>query len=220
MTSTATREGKTTTPAASPPGPLPRMRRRPGVAVAALAAAALGSVGIAWAWSSTTAATEVVVITHDVPRGAVIDSGDLAVARITLDPLLKPVTASRRSEIVGQRAATELTVGGIVTTSMFEPQTVPGAGRSLVPVPLPAEQALGLDLRGGDQVKVVETAPTGQNAQGNPPFTVAEVADVHPAATTGATVVSVTVPAADAPVLAARIASGNFYLVLDSREVN
>ncbi|WP_407343388.1 SAF domain-containing protein [Pengzhenrongella phosphoraccumulans] len=196
------------------------MRRRPAVAVAALAAAALGSVTIAWVWTSTTTASEVLVVTGEVPRGAVIEASDLGTARITLDPLLKPIDASRRSEIVGQRAAAELTVGAIVTGSMFQSETVPGEGTSLVAVALPPEQATGLDLQGGDQVKVVQTAPAGQVAEGNPPFTVAEVAAVHPALETGATVVSLTVPVADAPVLAARIASGNFYLVLDSRERN
>jgi archaellum component FlaG (FlaF/FlaG flagellin family) len=220
MTSTATRHDKASDVAASPPGPLPRMRRRPAVAVAALAAAALGSVGIAWTWTSTTAATEVVVVTSDVPRGAVIQASDLGAARITLDPLLKPIDVSRRSEIVGQRAATDLVAGGIVTGSMFEPETVPGDGWSLVPAALPREQAMGLDLKAGDHVKVVETAPAGQQPEGNPPFTVAEVAAVHPATDTGTTVISLTVPVADAPVLAARIASGNFYLILDSRQVN
>ena len=220
MTSTTTRPNKATEPAAPPPGPLPRMRRRPAVAVATLAAAALGSVGIAWVWTSTTAATQVVVVTNDVPRGAVIEASDVNTARITLDPLLKPIGASRLREVVGQRAATGLTAGGIVTESMLEPETIPGEGRSLVPVALPAEQAMGLDLQVGDHVKVVMTSPTGQDAAGNPPFTEADVAAVHPATETATPVVSLTVPVADGPVLAARIASGNFYLVLDSREVN
>ncbi|QTE28575.1 SAF domain-containing protein [Pengzhenrongella sicca] len=226
MTSTSTRPDKTATPAtgtAAPvpvPGPVPKMRRRPAVAAAALAAAVFGAIATGWAWSSTTASTQVVVVTGDVPRGAVITAGDLGVARITLDPALRPVDASQRGDIVGQRAATALSVGAIVTASMFEPETVPGEGMSLVPVALPPEQSLGLNLQGGDQVKIVETPPAGQATEGNPPFTVAEVAAVHPVIETGATVVSVTVPAADAPVLAARIASGNFYLVLDAREVN
>ena len=223
MTSTTTQGDKATEQSAAPvpvAGPLPRMRRRPAVAVAALAAAALGSVAIAWAWTSTTAATEIVVVTGAVPRGAVIEASDLGTARITLDPLLKPIDASRRNEIVGQRAATELTAGAIVTGSMIEPETVPGEGTSLVPVALPLEQALGLDLQGGDQVKVIQTAPAGQVAEGNPPFTIAQVATVHPVIETGVTVVALTVPVADAPVLAARVASGNFYLVLDAREVN
>lgn len=219
MTSTTTRPQDAAEETRPPPWPLPRMRRRPAVAIATLAAAVLGALGIAWLWTSSTDAAQVVVATNDVPRGAVIQASDLGTARITLDPLLTPVPASRADELVGQRASTALSAGSLVTESMVEPETLPGEGMSLVPVALPPEQALGLGLEVGDRVKVVMTTPPGQQAEGNPAFTPAEVAGVAASPDTGTTVISLLVPDVDGPVLADRVATGNFYLVLDSREV-
>ncbi|WP_336706492.1 SAF domain-containing protein [Oerskovia sp. USHLN155] len=196
------------------------MRRRPALAIAALVAAVLGALGIAWLWTSSNEATQVIVVTADVPRGAAIQASDLATARVTLDPLLAPIPAARADELVGQRASAPLTAGTLMTESMVEPETLPGEGASLVPVALPPEQALGLDLEVGDRVKVVMTTPSGQEAGGNPPFTSAEVAGVTASPDTGTTVVSLLVPDVDGPVLADRVAAGNFYLVLDSREVD
>lgn len=219
MTSTTSRPREAADETAPPPSPLPRMRRRPAVAIATLAAAVLGALAIAWLWTSSDDATQVVVVTADVPRGAIIQASDLGTARITLDPLLAPIPAGRADELVGQRASTPLAAGTLVTESMVEAETLPGDGASLVPVALPPEQALGLGLEVGDSVKVVMTTPSGQEARGNPPFTSAEVAGVTSSPDTGTTVVSLLVPDVDGPVLADRVAAGNFYLVLDSREV-
>ena len=58
----------------------------------------------------------------------------------------------------------------------------------------------------------------GENGDpaGTPQFSVAEVVDTRIDDTTGNTVVDVLVPYADASVLAARAATGNVALVLDS----
>lgn len=218
MTSTTTRQDKATAQAPAPAGPLPKMRRRPGVVAAGIVAAITCSLGLGWLWSRADDAVEVVVATRDVPVGAVIEAGDLGTARIPLDPALDPIVASRAEEVVGQRAGSPLTAGSLVTEAMLEAEALPPDGMSLVPVTLPAERADGLDLRTGDRVKVVMTPPPGQLAEGNPQFTTAEVATVRFAPDTSQTVVSLLVGETDGPVLAARLATGNFYLVLDSRE--
>lgn len=218
MTSTATRPGKTTDERTSPPGALPRLRRRPAVVAAGAVVALASAGGLGWMFSQADDAVEVIVAAQDVGRGQVIKAGDLTTARITLDPALSPILASRAAEVVGQRVSVPLTAGGLVTEVMLAPEALPPDGMSLVPVTLPAERADGLDLQAGDRVKIVLTPPPGQEAEGNPPFSAAEVATVAPSADTVSTVVTLLVPEADGPVLAARLAAANFYLVLDSRE--
>ena len=51
-----------------------------------------------------------------------------------------------------------------------------------------------------------------------PEFSAAEVVGIHHDSETGQTVVDLLVPHAEASLLAARIATGNVALVLDSRE--
>jgi hypothetical protein len=68
-------------------------------------------------------------------------------------------------------------------------------------------------------VRVVVTPAKGESAPvGAPPVSEATVAGVHAAAETGQMIVDVLVPHADAAVLAARAATGNVALVLDSRD--
>jgi hypothetical protein len=63
---------------------------------------------------------------------------------------------------------------------------------------------------------IVTPGDNGEPPANSPQFTVAEVVDTYPDETTGNTVVNVLVPHADAGVLAARAATGNVALVLDS----
>jgi hypothetical protein len=90
---------------------------------------------------------------------------------------------------------------------------------SVVGVALAPEQAPGLSLQTGDSVRVVQTPAQGEDPPPGPPqISEAEVVDVHVVEATGQTVVDLLVRHEEATVLAARIASGNVALVLDSRE--
>jgi len=72
-------------------------------------------------------------------------------------------------------------------------------------------------MHGGDKVRIIVTpAANGDAPTGTPQFTEAEVVDTAIDETTGNTVVNVLVPYADASVLAARAATGNVALILDS----
>lgn len=217
MTSTITRGTQTEDP---PPvlGPPPKLRRRPAVVAAGLVVALVSSLLAGWMWMRTNDRVEVLVAASDVARGEFIEAGDVRTARINLDPALTPVPAARADDVVGQRAATDMVAGSLLTDAMLEAEALPPEGTSLVPATLPVELAAGLDLRSGDRVKVVLTRPVGQEATGNPTFTAAEVAGVSQSPETGASVVTLLVPETDGPVLAARLAAGNFYLVLDTRE--
>ena len=71
----------------------------------------------------------------------------------------------------------------------------------------------------GDRIRVVATPGAGGEVVDAATVTIpATVVGLHPDPDTGATVVSVQVPQAQAAELAARAATGNVAIVLDSRE--
>ena len=181
----------------------------------------LGALLAAWAWTATTNTQEVLVARHTIERGSVIEADDLARVRVSADPALKPVPATQFDQVVGQRAALDIAAGGDAhARTRSPPSVVPADGQSVVGVALTPAQAPGLDLQTGDQVRVVVTPAAGRGAaqRASPQFSEAEVVGVHVAEETGQTIVDLLVPHADAAVLAARVATGNVALVLDSRE--
>lgn len=206
-------------PAASQLVPPPKLRRRPALLAAALVAICLGALLAAWAWTATTQTQEVLVARTTIERGSLIEAGDLARVRVSADPALNPVPAAQFDQAVGQRAAFDVAAGAMLTPDSFTTGVVPGGTNSIVGVALTPAQAPGLDLQTGDHVRVVVTPTQGEGLPpGVPQFSEATIAGVHVSAETGQTIVDLLVPHADAAVLAARAATGNVALVLDSRE--
>jgi hypothetical protein len=223
MSKAATRDDRKfdqeSSPAASQFVPPPKLRRRPALLAAALVAICLGALLAAWAWTATTTTQEILVARQTIERGAVIEADYLARVRVSADPALKPVPASQLDEVVGQRAAYDVAAGGMLTPDSFTTDVVPSGNNSIVGVALTPAQAPGLDLTTGDRVRVVVTPAQGEGMpMGGPQFSEATVAGVHVSAETGELIVDLLVPHADAAVLAARAATGNVSLVLDSRE--
>lgn len=223
MSKTATRDDRTldqaSGPAASQLVPPPKLRRRPALLAAALVAICVGALLAAWAWTATTKTQEILVARHTIERGAVIEADDLARVRVSADPALTPVSASQFDQIVGQRAAYDVAAGGMLTPDSFTSGVVPDGSNSIVGVALTPARAPGLSLTTGDRVRVVVTAAQGEELPaGAPQFSEATVAGVHVSEETGELIVDLLVPHADAAVVAARAATGNVSLVLDSRE--
>lgn len=212
---TLNQEGSAATALAPPP----KLRRRPALIAAAIGAVCIGALLAGWAWTATTSTQEVLVARHSIERGAVIEADALARVRLSADPALKPVAASQLEEVVGQRAAMDIAEGGMLTPDSFTSQVVPAEGQSVVGVALTPAQAPGLDLQYGDRVRVVVTPAQGEELPAGTPLTSdATIVGVNVSEETGQTVVDLLVPKADAAVLAARIATGNIALVLESRE--
>ena len=108
---------RTTAPeAATPLTPPPKLRKRPGLVVAAVVITALGCLLGAWAWSATTSTEEVLAAKNTIHRGDVIKADDLQRIRISGDPALEPLPASAYDEIIGRRAALDISAGGLMTT--------------------------------------------------------------------------------------------------------
>ncbi|WP_244929238.1 hypothetical protein [Nocardioides sp. W7] len=125
--------------------------------------------------------------------------------------------ASAYDDIVGRRAALDITAGGLLTSESTTDDPMPPPGRSVVGISLTPAQVPALALHGGDNVRIIVTpGETGTVPASGPEFTNAEVVDTGLDETTGNTVVNVLVPHGDAGLLAARAATGDVALVLDS----
>jgi hypothetical protein len=187
------------------------------VLAAGVAVTAFGCLLGAWAWSATTSTEEVLAARHTIHRGEVITASDLQRIRISSDPVLEPLPASAYDDVVGQRAALDISAGGLLTTASTADEPLPPQGQSIVGISLTPAQVPALPMHGGDKVRIIVTpGDNGDMSANTPQFTVAEVVDTGLDETTGNAVVNVLVPYADAGALAARAATGNVALVLDS----
>jgi hypothetical protein len=221
--STSAREDRRTGPHPTAPEsgaslvPPPKLRRRPALVVAAVIVTVLGCLIGAWAWSATTNTQEVLAARDTIHRGEVIEAGDIERVRISGDPALAPLPASAYDGVVGRRAALDIAAGGLLTSEATADEPIPPKGQSVVGISLTPAQVPGMPLYGGDSVRIVVTpGESGDAPTSSPQFTVGEVVGTYVDETTGNTVVNVLVPYADAGVLAARAATGNVALVLDS----
>ena len=199
--------------------PAPKLRRRPALIAASVAAICLGGLLAAFAWTATTNTQSVLATRVAVERGAVIAADDVMTVQVSTDPALRPVLASEASTVVGQRAATDIAAGTLVTLEQVSDTVLPAAGMSIVGVGLPASQMPGEPLLVGDRVRVVATpGQSGEVIAGEQVTIAATVVGVRVNNENGQNVISVQVPEQDAAELAARAATGNVALVLDSRE--
>jgi hypothetical protein len=206
-----------TAPGATSFTPPPRLRRRPAVVVGGVAAICLGALIAAWAWTATTHTESVLAARATIHRGEVITAADLARVHINGDPGLSPLAASAYDSVVGKRAALDVAACGLLTAAVTASQPLPADGQSIVGISLTPAQTPAVPLQGGNQVRIVVTpGQNGDPSAGAPQFTNATVIDTHVDEASGNTVVDVQVPYADAGVLAARAATGNVALVLDS----
>jgi len=185
--------------------------------VAAVVVTALGCLLGAWAWSATTNTQEVLAARSTIHRGEVITAEDVERIRISADPALSPLPASAYDDVIGRRAALDIAAGGLLTTDSTADAPMPPQGQSIVGISLTPAQVPAMPMYGGDRVRIIVTpGANGEVQSGAPQFTTAVVVDTFLDETTGNTVVNVLVPYADAAVLAARAATGNVALVLDS----
>jgi hypothetical protein len=197
--------------------PPPKLRRRPSLIAGGVSAVCFGAVIAAWAWSSTTSTQEVLAARDTIHQGEVITAKDLERVRISGDQSLRPVPGTSFDEIVGQRAALDVAAGSLLTAESTTSDPLPPKGQSVVGIALTPAQVPAMPLHGGDAVRIVTTpGENGEATVPSPPFTSAVVVGTRLDETTGNTVVDVVVPHADAGLLAARAATGNVALVLDS----
>lgn len=202
-----------------------RARRRPLLVAAGVVAVCLGALVSVWAYTSSSSSQQVLAIGQEVTRGQVIERGDLLEVRTSIDPALRTIATSDSGKVVGQRAATDLFPGSLLTPAALTPALVPSQGQSVVGLALSSAKMPADTLVPGDAVRVISTpaanAPaTAANGGGAPPQEVpASVVAVSPAPDVpGTTLVNVAVDQAQAAALAARAGIGDIAVVLDARE--
>ncbi len=216
-------------PAAEVPGRAPVVRsaaparRTRRGAIVSILVVLLGGVLAVTAANVLTGRTQVLAVARDVPVRATITDSDLAVANVTTDRNLKPIQASRRSQIVGQIAQVPLVAGELLTPGQVGVSSGFTPGQMLVAVALKQGQFPGRGLSAGQRVLIVSTPGTnagGTNGTGpnkgtggqGIAATVAEAGAMNPAS--GVTVIDLRV-SADQGVAVAQLAStGNLALIL------
>ncbi|MGI5451387.1 SAF domain-containing protein [Streptomyces sp. CA-243310] len=217
------------------PAAAPRMvrqrRRRPGLIALSVALIAAGGLSGALLFTASGERSSVLVVAHDVPVGATITAADLAPASLALDPAVKAVPVTKKSSMVGQRAAVALKAGSLLSPGQVTSVSLVKAGEQLVGVALKPSQLPATRLGPGQKVLIVSTPDPAQAAAASggkagepvaaPKTLAATVVAVGVAApATGVVVVDVAVPAADGPTLAARVATGAVALIIAPQEAN
>jgi Flp pilus assembly protein CpaB len=142
---------------------LRRLDLRVAVGLVLMLVAVLGGASLI---RSAQERTPVLLVAGTVQPGEVIDDGDLRVAEVSLPAGVDYVPASMRGEIVGRVADEPLWEGKVLSSaSLAEAPPLP-AGTVAITLLLPAESALGGDVRAGDHVAVISSPAPDQVAAG------------------------------------------------------
>ncbi|MEZ0093036.1 SAF domain-containing protein [Streptacidiphilus sp. EB129] len=196
-------------------------RRRPAVLALAVALVAAGGLGGAALYNTTGKRVAVIALARNVPAGQTLTSDDLAEARISLDPALKPLSVDSR--VVGMRATTDLKVGTLLTGADLTDAPLVQAGQQVVGIAAKHTQLPAVRLQPGTSVVLVATPSASGNGGGGAPapgtltaLTVT-VVDVGAPDSDGTVVVDVAVPAAQGAAVADLAAGGRFALVLAAK---
>lgn len=220
-------------PAAAPPstnGARPRLpvpgagglgtaRRSAPMAVAGVACVLVGALVFLGLYTGMDRRQEVLAVARPVAAGQVIAAQDLRIVRVSAAEGVAPVQASRSSSVVGKTAAVPLVPGTLLVGGQVGPPSALQAGQAIVGLALKAGQAPA-SLPPGTRVQVVDTLKSA-NGDAPRPLVVTASAVVAPGgegavkpSTNATIVVSLIVPAADAPAVAAAAQDGQISLVV------
>ena len=198
----------------------PPRQRRPALVLVGLLLILVGAAVTAQLFLRVGGRTAVLAVARPVTAGHTITGQDLTEVRISVDPALRTVPASERSQVVGQVATVDLLARSLLTREALATASIPGAGQAIVGVALKAGQ-MPSALKAGDRVMVVLTPPVGSGGAAAPAGQAsrvlvedAEVFDIRQAETDQATVASVIVARGEATEVARAQATGQASLVL------
>ncbi len=167
--------------------------------------------------------TAVLAVARPVAVGQQIQPADVESVRISVDPALRPITASEISTVVGHAAAVPLVPGSLLTRGALADSSRLPRGKVVLGLALKPGQLPAGTLRAGDQVLVISTGASSKSAngasaadQGSVLVAQATVYGLGPTAQAGASssTVSIVVDEADAPAVAAAGSAGQVSLAL------
>ncbi len=191
-------------------------RRSAPLALVGVAAVVVGALVFLGLYAGIDSRQSVLVATRVVAPGQVITAEDLGVVSISVAEGTAVVPSAEASSVVGQTAAVGLVPGAILSPSQLGASSGLQPGQAQVGVALqPGQSPLG--LRKGSRVRVVDSGGVvgGEEVNAAVLSTEAVVSDVGPAsASSGTSVVSLTVPEQDATAVAAAGNAGRVSLVV------
>lgn len=106
------------------------------------------------------------LVVGSVRPGEVITEAHLRVAEVSLPAGVDHLPASMKGEIVGRVAAEPLWEGKMMSSASVADAPPLPPGTTAITMLLPAESAVGGDLRAGDRVAVISSAGPDQVATG------------------------------------------------------
>jgi flagella basal body P-ring formation protein FlgA len=186
----------------------------------AVALVATGGLSAAYAVTLVGSTSSYLVVARHIDAGAKITDSDLSIARISSDPLLKPIPATRRANVVGKYAVVELFPGGLLGNDQVGDVPLGGSGTYLVSIGLSPSKVPAQRVKPGTNVVLVatpaQTFVQNQQPTTGPPQTFAGVvADVSTNDNqNGFVYVNVAVAQADGATVATLAAAERLVIVL------
>ncbi len=204
-------------------GRLPR-RRRPAVIALGAALVGAGVLASAALYQRASRTSPVLMVTAPVAVGTAISASDIGVTDIAAGSAVRVIPARQLSQVIGLVAATSLQPGTLLSPSELTTRLLPAPGQDLVPLAVRPSTLPADGLVPGDRVLVVATpgdqGESGSGAaaeiSGPVPGTVEAVSSVPDQ--DGYDVVDVLVAADAAAALARQASTGQFALIVTSRE--
>lgn len=198
---------------------LPR-QRRPAMLALSIVLVGVGILASTYIYAATDRQETVLVVTADVPSGAVITQGAVGTARVSAGPGVQVIPASQLQQVVGEVAGSALHPGMLLTASELATSLPPSAGQDLVPVPVKPSLLPASGLAAGDRVLVVATPGAGSG--GAPAVLIVPVAGVVEAVSSGPDsdgfdVVDLLVASANAIAVTKQVSTGQFALIITRR---
>jgi len=192
-----------------------RAPRRLGQWAASILFVVLVVVGLVVLFQSQSDRVEVLVVRQSVAAGQVVQAADIGVADVA--GVSGAIPAADIESVIGQRAASGLVDGQVLTVSALTQDLVPAAGERLVAIRLESGRVPG-GLAPGDLVDVLAVPPSGDPGtaeQLDAPSPLAHAVRVDSLGETpdGAVVVTVLVKEDEAHAIAAHSAAGQVTVV-------
>jgi hypothetical protein len=215
-TSAVTVHGHGSAPGGRPFGrALPTRQRRPGlVALAVVLIVGLAAFGM-YLYQRAGSKTPVLVMAREVPAGHVVERADLSTVSVAGG--VTAVAASHIDTVVGETAAVDLLPNMLVQRSMLTRGNAIAPGQVEVGVAVTPGQAPAEGLSPGNRVEILEVPAKDAAGPATAPQVLSGSAVIFSAvgdpSTTGGTVLSLLVPQAVAPLVAAASANGQIALV-------
>ena len=115
-------------------------------------------------WSASSDTRAVLVATRDLPAGARVAAGDLAVARVRVDDAIyqAAVPAAEQAGIVGRQLSEPVHTHQVLARAQVAGRSPLAPDQLAISIPVTAESAVSGSLRAGDHVQILATANRGK----------------------------------------------------------